>query len=337
MITYANNTQKDEIVSLWRTCFPDDTDAFIRLYFEQKYRCEQTLVYSIDGRIVSSLQMLPYSMNCFGVRIKAAYLSGVATLPAYRAKGYMKQLLNFAFDEMKKNGTVISVLIPQEDWLINYYRRFGYVAVFEHQQLNVEVGSCSDNSIKVFPVSKESIDKTFAYFDGKLMSHPHCILHDYDDYKVIMKDCRDSGGDVVFATNGDDISGICFITDQRGNVSDLWVDSPDAQTAIFAYIAKTYSVDSIGVKSAVSKQNRAISRGMVKLIDAERMMRLYVSKLRNEGEACNLFSEAALTDALAKGDTELLCRLLFGYRIHELPKEYRNFEEYHPYMSLMLD
>lgn len=342
MITYASNTQKDEIISLWRTCFPDDSETFINLYFKYKYRCEQTLVYSIDGRIISCLQMLPYSMTYFGVCIKAAYLSGVATLPQYRAKGYMRQLLNFAFDEMKKNGTTISILIPQEDWLIDYYRQFGFATVFEHQQLNVKISSCSCNPIKVFSTvaSKELIDKTFAYFNNKLMSQSHCILHDYDDYNVIIKDCKSSGGDVVFVTDEKDILGICFIADDCGNVLDVWADSPDAQTAIFAHIAKKYSVDCINVKSVTSDQSCAISRGMAKLIDPEMLIRCYLSNLCDAGKCSpDLFSEFRFADSSMNSDlkTDLLCRLLFGYRIHELPKEYQKFEEFHPYMSLMFD
>lgn len=71
---------KEEVIRLWRICFQDSED-FIRFYFDKKYREENTLTLSENGQIVSALQMLPYQMTWNGNLIPVSYISGASTLP----------------------------------------------------------------------------------------------------------------------------------------------------------------------------------------------------------------------------------------------------------------
>ena len=49
-------------MELWRRCF-EDTDEFIRFYFERKYSNANSLIYEENGKALSALQMLPYPMR----------------------------------------------------------------------------------------------------------------------------------------------------------------------------------------------------------------------------------------------------------------------------------
>ena len=49
-------------MELWRRCF-EDTDEFIRFYFERKYSDANSLIYEKNGKALSALQMLPYPMR----------------------------------------------------------------------------------------------------------------------------------------------------------------------------------------------------------------------------------------------------------------------------------
>ena len=132
MITLANNSQKQEIINLWKTSFPDDTQDFIDMYFSQKYQSENTLCYTLDNEIVSCLQMLPYTIDFYTLSCKISYISGAGTLPNYKNKGIMGKLLTQSFLEMKNRGDVFTILIPQETWLIKFYQKYGYTRCFEH-------------------------------------------------------------------------------------------------------------------------------------------------------------------------------------------------------------
>ena len=57
--------KKQQIVNLWRTCF-GDSEAFISLYFDRVYKDENAMTIEKDGKIVSALQIVPYTMTYLG-------------------------------------------------------------------------------------------------------------------------------------------------------------------------------------------------------------------------------------------------------------------------------
>ena len=133
MITYTTDSQKQQIINCWKTAFPNDSEAFVDFYFEKKQQNENTLLYVKDDEIAASLQMLPYKMSYYKCSINTSYISGAMTMPRYRNQGLMKNLLIHAFREMRKRGDVLTTLIPQEPWLIDYYKKMGYTPCFEYE------------------------------------------------------------------------------------------------------------------------------------------------------------------------------------------------------------
>ena len=84
--------KKQQIVNLWRTCF-GDSEAFISLYFDRVYKDENAMTIEKDGKIVSALQIVPYTMTYLGTEISVGYISGACTTPEERGQGLMRQLL----------------------------------------------------------------------------------------------------------------------------------------------------------------------------------------------------------------------------------------------------
>ena len=120
--------KKQQIVNLWRTCF-GDSEAFISLYFDRVYKDENAMTIEKDGKIVSALQIVPYTMTYLGTEISVAYISGVCTAPEERGQGLMRQLLQETFEEMERREVAISALIPADPWLFDYYREQGYTGI----------------------------------------------------------------------------------------------------------------------------------------------------------------------------------------------------------------
>ena len=68
-------------MELWRRCF-EDTDEFIRFYFERKYSNANSLIYEENGKALSALQMLPYPMRWENVTVDTSYISGAYPMSA---------------------------------------------------------------------------------------------------------------------------------------------------------------------------------------------------------------------------------------------------------------
>jgi len=126
MIRQGKDTDKETLMRLWKLCFPQDSDSFIRSYFDKIYANDKTLVYIDDEQPVASFQMIPYRLKTGETLLWGGYISGAMTHPDYRKKGYMAQLLNMSFNEMIKKGYDYAFLIPQEEWLIKMYEKFGF-------------------------------------------------------------------------------------------------------------------------------------------------------------------------------------------------------------------
>ena len=205
---------KQQVVDLWQECF-NDSEAFVRLYFSTKYTEENTLVHIENGKVLSALQMLPYSMTCWGRELRISYISGASTWPEARGRGLMKDLLTEAFRVMRSRDVHFSTLIPAESWLFDFYRRLGYGTVFYSCMKNYEV-----TPIKKYPLSHSySEEELYAYFMISMEKRPCCIQHSFQDFQIILADLYLAGGK-VFAVSGDrgHIGGLALVVPDSGKI-----------------------------------------------------------------------------------------------------------------------
>lgn len=126
-IGFASESDAAALKELYRVCFPEDEPAFWEWIFANPYRADHTLVLRNEGRVISSLQMIPCDMRLDERSFAAHYIYAAATLPAYRGAGLMAALLSEAAAIGRARGQEFSVLITQEDSLLEFYGRFGYL------------------------------------------------------------------------------------------------------------------------------------------------------------------------------------------------------------------
>jgi len=124
-------TEQEQLLALYRACFPEDPPAFWQWIFSKAYRPENTLNVWEAGKLIASLQMIPCALR-YGDEVFAAhYIYAASTLPERQGRGLMAGLLARAAEEGRSRGHAFSVLITQEDSLLEYYARFGYQGRFE--------------------------------------------------------------------------------------------------------------------------------------------------------------------------------------------------------------
>lgn len=121
MITYAKKEDLEEIIEVFNKNFVASKE-FTDVFFENFYKYENTLVYKISDKIVSMLQMIPYKTNIGD----ATYIYSACTNKEYRKQGIMDKLLEKSFEIGKEKGHICSFLIPEEKWLFDFYKKYGY-------------------------------------------------------------------------------------------------------------------------------------------------------------------------------------------------------------------
>jgi len=361
MITFAQNIHKQEVVHLWQTSFPNDSQEFIELYFEKKYKNENTLVYILDNKIVSCLQMLPYTINFYNQICNLSYISGASTLSYYQNKGIMGKLLSQSFVEMKKRGDVFTTLIPQEDWLTTFYGKYGYTTCFEYllQPISLE-NDCLLDTFSVSELDNTHLKAAYDYYYRYCRQQNLFVLKSFDDFLVIWEELTLFLGTILLCYDPKKICGICFCSVLHKNliIKDLIADSEVVRKKLLQFAMENYKTKGINsvqlctpLHLCAEKKSQHKENGMARILNVEKALQIYASfynQLKiNIKVQDNHIAENNGIFCLSNGkycrkqdshfdievDINLLTQLLFGYQTVSYP----NFPKQHPYMSLMLE
>ncbi|MBS4177247.1 GNAT family N-acetyltransferase [Lederbergia citrea] len=96
----------------------------------------QNILGIIEGeKLAAKLYILPFKIIQNGKEFNMGGVAGVATYPEFRRRGYVKELLNKALEDMKEKGQVISMLSP---FYIDFYRKYGWELFVEYQLISLE-------------------------------------------------------------------------------------------------------------------------------------------------------------------------------------------------------
>lgn len=313
------DNNKPRLMDLWRTSF-DDTEEFIKLFFDRVYKKENALFIEKDGKIVSALHMLPYVMTYYGTEISVNYIYGACTLPSERGQGLMRQLIEEAFEVMTSRKVALTVIIPADPWLFDYYRDLGYTEAFDYSEETYirPYEAIWEQEILVVPPGVPSVKDLYAFFDKKQRERTCYVLHGYEDFVTILRDIQLSGGQVLTALNIDQQPiGMIFFYPEGDHlyVKELMYDNDHIKELLLQEATVQNSVKKAVYRTLFTGPG-SFPLGMARVLDRDRLIRHWAST--HENSVLN-------TGEIEQLDTQSLTRLLLGYQSREA------------YMSLMLD
>lgn len=179
MIKYANSEISLQVYDMWKIVF-GDSDLYMEIYFREKYRDENTLVYLQKNTPVSSLQMLPVSFTFHNREIDVAYYSGLCTLPEWRGRGFMAALIEKSFTELYNRNIPLAVLVPQSEDLISFYKPYGFTKTF-------------DAGIYIPPLPQNidnHLTEEYSLFDKFFRSRDMTVQKTIDEFRVILEEAK---------------------------------------------------------------------------------------------------------------------------------------------------
>lgn len=349
---------KEDTKELWKLCF-DDTEEFIELYFNERYRDDINMTIYDDTQLISALQMLPYPMTYCDRLISTSYISGACTHPDFRSKGTMKQLLSESFERMYEKNVLLTTLIPAEEWLFGYYEKAGYSPAFDYSIKEINADTLTINpDYKIEEYTPYQLD-IHSYLNRKMMERPCCIQHPMDDFRVILADLELSKGKLLVARLKGELVGlvICVPENTTLYIKELFFE----HKAIKESLLKTAAMQTgtTYIKCIVQPDGNKTDKqlGMARIIHAQEMLGLYAAKYKDldfsigltdkqitYNNGCYLLQNGKCrkTDSPNNKDhieltIQQLTRVLLGYRLEELPESFLCFADQFPYMSLMLN
>lgn len=135
---------------------------------------------------------------------------------------------------MRGRKIPVSTLIPASEWLYDYYGKMGYATVFDYtpEHYTILDKPVADH-FRVEAIREVGLltDDLFNYFQSMMRLRPCCVLHEREDFEVIVESLRMDGGALIVVYSDKNIVGIAF-AEPRGNhalVLDGMYDSEDVK------------------------------------------------------------------------------------------------------------
>lgn len=128
-IDYPEQSQIDQLRSLWKEAF-GDSDDFLDIFWETAFSPDRCRCVTADGQVAAAL----YWFDCRLDGRPIAYLYAVATAKAFRKRGLCRLLMDDTRRLLSELGYCGSILVPEEHLFPMYesmgYQTCGYVRKF---------------------------------------------------------------------------------------------------------------------------------------------------------------------------------------------------------------
>lgn len=247
MSLLSANETKAQTRHLWSTCFGDPED-FMDIYFSEKYTDDVNVACEAEGKIVAAAQILPYRMKLFGQTAHVGYLSGLATLPEARGKGYAAKVLHKVHRRLYKEGAPLSFLIPGNDGLRHFYEDYRHGAYWTASYRKEETLAATfppSEGITVCEPDEWGTD-LFVFYK-KATAHIPCMLHPSEgDFFAALAACDLEGGHVLVARRKLRIVGLCLAVPGSGGrcaIRELKAATPDAENTLLLAARRACGAD----------------------------------------------------------------------------------------------
>lgn len=157
---------------IWADVF-EDAPEVLNVFFDTLFVPENTVVYRMDGQIVSVMYLLPCRQSSGG---DGMYIYAVATVSSYRGRGLSSRLLAYANKTAGERGYLFTVLVPSEKSLFDFYRKNGYnktislrqVTLSREELLTICVSGQKADTVRtedIYSVRKQNMRKNGSYIE----------------------------------------------------------------------------------------------------------------------------------------------------------------------------
>ncbi len=191
-IRYAIEKDLEHIKDIWNYCFGDE-EGFVNYYFDNKYKPENTILIEENDELMSSLQLNQYKINLNNKIYDTSYVVGVSTYPNARGKGYMKDMMGFALNELYKKDQLISLLMPIDYRL---YKKYGYEHCYDQIEYKLNIEELKQFKIvgDFEKITNNHINYMMDIYNEFLLNTNGHVVRDKNYYENLFKEIKCENG-----------------------------------------------------------------------------------------------------------------------------------------------
>lgn len=190
MLKYLNDKEKNDTRIIWENIFEEDTKEFLDYYYEDKNKDNKILCKYVDEKIVSMLHLNPYEVFINDKLYKSYYIVAVATMPQYRKKGYMAQILNKSLNDLYNENIPFVFLRPAKKEI---YLPFDFEYIYNHDYLCLKENSFTKKHIQ------QQDYEMIANFTNDFLKNKHNVFvsRNKNYIKTLYNEVKSEQGDII--------------------------------------------------------------------------------------------------------------------------------------------
>lgn len=226
------------IIDLWRNSFEDEDEYSTNFYFMNCYQKENTYLLKNNKKIVSMLQIVPYTILLNNQETPAYFILGVATDKAYQKQGLMKKLMNYvlALPEYVNQKIMLQAYNPK------IYHGFGFKENYFHKITIVTKETYSSN-YKSISISTEidliKITNLYNHYCKKFNGYRKRTKAYYQDY--LFPRCKAYHEEIIlFLNDKKEIGYVIYQEDKSAvKVSEIIYNNQKSLEMMISYFVNT--------------------------------------------------------------------------------------------------
>lgn len=232
MIRHATEDDIIQLKTLWDQSF-DDPLNYVDFIYRQVCQPEDTLVYDISGELAAMMTLIPMQFVFKDKSVMTMYIYGAATARRHRQHGVMTALLRYAEEYARDLDFALSVLVPGEKYLFDYYRRRGYSADFTSRIITIKPGMIKqDLTLDVdVDIDKLSAQEFFRIREEALADTPH-LQWSAGQLGFVLEDLRVYGEHIAYYEGRYGRSYAIYSVGKNMHVKECFGSTREAQMAV---------------------------------------------------------------------------------------------------------
>lgn len=233
---------------LYEEIFPEDSDAFVDYYYEEKTKDNVIYAAEEDGQIQAMLHLNPYVLSVNGTERKTHYIVAVATRKECRRRGYMAALIRQALRDMYRAGETFTFLMPAAEEI---YLPHDFCTVYEQKKRYYRGQEGYE------PLKEEECGALAKAADTFLSASFQVFAKRSEAYyKRLMKECASDGGYLMIKKDGGRISDCrIFFPDAEEGKPKIMVRIVDVRRMLMAVKVKSLMAACFRVTDPVIEEN----------------------------------------------------------------------------------
>ena len=194
-LTHADIPQLKKI---WKETF-HDTDRFIDWYFAERFFPDHSACAEENGRIVSVCHILPAKQYLRGKVLPCGLLNGVATLPEYRGRGLMKDVIRFLYPLLSDQGIY---LMPNTPAAFAIYEPCGHYPATDAVMIDCAENRSMPQGVTVHPLDESIADKLYAIYGANAPRYSGMIARSKEEFLRKMSEYIVDNAEVLLHADG---------------------------------------------------------------------------------------------------------------------------------------